>query len=76
MARTLIENLTEDFDPTVFTDSYRQRLLDAVQAKVEGEEITVVDSEEPATVVDLMEALRKSVDESKKRKTTAKQAAS
>ncbi len=66
MAETLIENLTEDFDPARFQDSYRERLEDAVKAKVAGEEITVVEEEEPSTVVDLMEALKQSVAASQK----------
>ena len=66
MAEALIENLTEDFDPTAYTDTYRQKVLDAVRAKVEGQEITVVDDAgEPTGVVDLMEALRQSVEASK-----------
>jgi DNA end-binding protein Ku len=75
MAETLIENLTEDFDPEAFHDEYRERVLEAVQAKIEGEEISVVSEEGPAApVVDLTEALKASVEESKKRK--RKQAAS
>jgi DNA end-binding protein Ku len=65
MARTLIENLTEDFDPSAYTDEYRERVEEAVQAKVDGEEVAVVPEEaEPAAVVDLMEALKASVEES------------
>ena len=68
MAEALIENLTEDFDPSAYTDTYRQKVLDAVRAKVEGQEITVVDDAgEPTGVVDLMEALRQSVEASKSR---------
>ncbi|MPZ71825.1 MAG: Ku protein [Nitriliruptorales bacterium] len=68
MAEALIENLTEDFDPTAYTDTYREKLLDAVRAKVEGQEVTVVDDAgEPTGVVDLMEALRASVEASKTR---------
>ncbi|MGH8901283.1 MAG: Ku protein [Egibacteraceae bacterium] len=76
MAHTLIESLTEDFDPDAFHDAYRERILEAVQAKVSGEEITVVEAAEPATVVDLMDALKRSVEESKKRKGGSAQAAS
>ena len=70
MAEALIENLTEDFDPSDYSDTYRQKVLDAVRAKVEGAEITVVDEAgEPAGVVDLMEALRQSVEASKSKDT-------
>lgn len=67
MALSLIENYSGPFDPEQYVDSYRQRVLDAVQAKVEGEEIAVVgEEEEPASVVDLMAALKASVEQSKK----------
>ena len=64
MAKQLIASLTEDWDPDVWTDEYRERVMSAVQAKVEGQEVVIQPTEgEPATVVDLMEALRASVDE-------------
>jgi DNA end-binding protein Ku len=69
MAQTLIENLTEDFDPSQYADEYRDRVLEAVQQKVEGQEITIAeDGEEPAAVLDLMAALKESVEASKQRK--------
>ncbi len=72
MAEALIENLTEDFEPTAYTDTYRQKVLEAVRAKVEGSEITVVEEAgEPAAVVDLLEALRQSVESSRRRGDTA-----
>ena len=66
MARTLIENLTEDWDPTQFGDQYREALLDIVEKKVAGEEITVPEAAEETKVVDLMEALKASVEAAKK----------
>ncbi|HSK91230.1 MAG TPA: Ku protein [Euzebyales bacterium] len=69
MARQLISSLTEDFDPTQFHDSYRDRVLEAVEAKVEGEEVTVTEeAEEAAPVVDLMAALRQSVERAEERR--------
>jgi DNA end-binding protein Ku len=69
MAQSLIENLTEDFDPAAYADEYREKVVAAVQAKVEGEEVAIVeDDEEPAGVVDLMDALKQSVEQSKSRK--------
>ncbi|CAN5854210.1 Ku protein [soil metagenome] len=66
MAMSLIENYSGSFDPESYVDTYRQRVLDAVQAKVEGEEIAVVEEEgERASVVDLMAALKASVEQSK-----------
>lgn len=68
MAENLIENLTEDFDAERYADEYRQRVMEAVQAKVEGQEVTAPEEEpESAGVVDLMDALKQSVEESKSR---------
>ena len=66
MALTLIESYSGSFEVDSYVDTYRQRVLDAVQAKVEGEEIAVVEEEEPASVVDLMAALKASVEASRK----------
>lgn len=62
MAETLIESLSDHFDPSAYVDTYRLRLEEAVQAKLEGQEIAVAPQEAPTAVVDLMEALRASVD--------------
>ena len=75
MARSLIENLTEDFHPEEFRDEYRQALLDIVEKKVAGEEIEVVAPPEETKVVDLMEALKASVEATKKRTAAAKKPA-
>jgi DNA end-binding protein Ku len=66
MAQSLIENLTEEWDPDQFKDEYRQALLDIVEKKAAGEEIVAPEEPEPARVVDLMEALKASVDAAKK----------
>jgi DNA end-binding protein Ku len=69
MARQLIQQLSADFDPEEFRDEYRTRLEQLVEQKVEGQEITVAaeQEEEPTKVVDLMEALKASVEEAKKK---------
>ncbi len=66
MARTLIENLTDEWNPEVFRDEYREALLGIVDKKVAGEEIEVVEEEQPSKVIDLMEALKASVEAVKK----------
>jgi DNA end-binding protein Ku len=66
MARTLIDNLTEDWDPSQYHDEYRNALLEMVEKKVAGEEIEVIEAPEPTKVVDLMEALKASVEAAKK----------
>lgn len=66
MARLLIDQLTGEFDPAKFADSYRERLEEAIEAKINGEEITVATAAAPsAKVTDLLEALRASVEQTK-----------
>ena len=66
MARLLIDQLTDDFDPARFEDSYRMRLEEAIEAKINGNEVTVAEVEEPsAKVTDLLEALKASVDQTR-----------
>lgn len=71
MARTLIENLTDPWDPGQYTDAYREALLQLVERKIAGEEIEVIDEAPTAKVVDLMEALRASVEAAKQKETVA-----
>jgi DNA end-binding protein Ku len=66
MAQTLIDNLTADWDPAEFKDDYREAMLRIVEAKINGEEIEVVEAEPTAKVVDLMAALKASVAAAKK----------
>lgn len=66
MAQTLIDNLSADWDPGEFKDEYREAMLRIVEAKINGEEIEVVEAEPAAKVVDLMEALKASVAAAKK----------
>lgn len=76
MARQLIQQLSGEFHPSEFADEYRNRLQELADRKIEGEEITLArPTEEPAPVVDLMEALKASVAEAKKRKSGTEAAA-
>jgi DNA end-binding protein Ku len=73
MARQLIQQLSGEFKPQEFQDEYRARLEELVEQKVEGQEITITaePEEEPTKVVDLMEALKASVAEAKKKPSTS-----
>jgi DNA end-binding protein Ku len=66
MARQLIDSLTGEWAPEQFSDAYRDALLQIVEAKLNGQEIEVVEPQQAATVVDLMEALKASVAAAKK----------
>ncbi|MEW6031349.1 MAG: Ku protein [Bacillota bacterium] len=62
MAEMLVNSLTAPFNPAKYTDDYRSALHELIRAKVEGREIYAYREPETAKVVDLMEALRASVE--------------
>lgn len=61
MAKSLIDNMTGDFDPSEFVDHYREKVEAIVQQKIDGKEITIVEEESTGKVLDLIEALKASV---------------
>ena len=72
MAQSFIEALTSDFDPTQFSDAYREAIEQVVRSKADGVEIEAPPEEEgEAEVVDLVAALRASVAAAKKRREQA-----
>lgn len=64
MASSLIDSMAGDFQPDVFTDDYRAALQEVIDAKVEGREVVQPEEAEeaPAAAVDLMAALKASVE--------------
>ncbi len=68
MARALIEMLEEPFDPEKYTDRYREALMTIINAKLEGQEVATPEAAAPQPAVDLMAALRASVEAAKARK--------
>jgi DNA end-binding protein Ku len=87
MAESYIDTLTAPFDPGEFTDQYREALEEVIEAKSAGRPVKEEEAPVPdrGEVVDLMEALRRSVADAKARrgenaepaarKSTAKKAA-
>jgi DNA end-binding protein Ku len=63
MAVTLVENLADKWDPSQYTDEYRENLMKIIKAKLKGKQAHLVEHVEPrnAEVVDLMERLRQSL---------------
>src|SRR3954452_150268 len=62
MARQLIDSLSSDFEPEKYHDEYRERVLDLIERKAQGETIVIEEpSEEPEQVPDLMAALEPSI---------------
>ena len=63
LARQLIDaQSSEKFDPTQYKDDVSARIEAAIAKKVEGQEITLSEAPQSAQVIDLMEALRASLD--------------
>jgi DNA end-binding protein Ku len=75
MAKSLVENLSDEFDPEKYDDTYRKELLELIKAKAKGKELPEPKEEEDGEVVDLMEALRESVERTQKQKKRAKRPA-
>ena len=76
LARQVIESLAGDFDPSELQSDYRRDLRALLEAKAAGEEIaTAPEPVEETPVVDLMEALRRSVEEAKQAKQSGNGAA-
>ena len=62
MAQQLIDSLSSDFEPERYHDEYREKVLDLIERKAQGEEIaTQPEAPEPAKVPDLMAALEASL---------------
>lgn len=69
MAQQLIDSLADEFKPERYRDDYRERVLDMIERKAEGQEIVVNEAEEEqAPVVDLMAALEASLAAAKTRR--------
>ena len=67
MAVSLIENLSDSFDPQRYHDEYQAALKNLIDAKVGGAPLPALPSERGEKIVDLMEALRASVEATRKK---------
>ena len=62
MAQQLIDSLSSEFDPAKYHDEYREKVLELIERKAQGEEIAVQpEAPQPAKVPDLMAALEASL---------------
>jgi DNA end-binding protein Ku len=66
MAKSLVEMLTNDFEPEKYHDNYRDALLELIEQKAEGQEISRPAAPAVSKVTDLMEALRASVENARR----------
>jgi DNA end-binding protein Ku len=66
LAKTLIDSLAEDFQPEKYRDTYRENLMKMIEAKVQGHKVVETPTPHVAPVVDIMEALKRSLAEKRK----------
>jgi DNA end-binding protein Ku len=71
MAKLLINSMDTPFDPSKYKDEYQVRLRELIEAKISGKEVVAAEPESAGKVIDLMEALKASVEKAKKDKETA-----
>jgi DNA end-binding protein Ku len=62
LAQQIVQANTVTFDPQMFTDRYQEALAALIKAKIKGEKVITPEVAEPAPVVDLMAALKKSLE--------------
>ncbi len=61
LAQQLIESLAAGFEPAKYRDTYQEQVKTLIQAKLEGKQVTATPQPQLAPVIDLMEALKKSL---------------
>lgn len=66
MAKMLITSLEADFEPQKYHDTYRDNLQKMIEAKIEGKKVVATPESHVAPVIDIMEALKKSLAEKRK----------
>ncbi len=72
LATQIVEHLSDTFDPEQYQDEYRQALLERIDAKVKGEEIvTAPVAETDTNIIDLMSALKKTLETTMNEKASA-----
>lgn len=71
MAKTLINSMDTPFDPEKYKDEYQTRLRELIETKISGKEVVATEPDNKGKVIDLMDALKASVEKAKKDKETA-----
>lgn len=69
MAKALINSMITPFEPAKYTDEYQVKLRDLLETKIAGKEIVASKSEAPGNVINLMDALKASIDQNKVKET-------
>jgi DNA end-binding protein Ku len=75
LAEKLVEGLAAEFDPSKYHDEYQERLKQLIEAKREGQTVEAAAPKKRAPVIDLMQALQKSLGELPQRKPASRASA-
>lgn len=71
MAKLLINSMDTPFDPSKYKDEYQSKLRNLIETKISGKEVVAAEPESTGKVIDLMEALKASVEKANKVKESA-----
>jgi DNA end-binding protein Ku len=71
MAKTLISSMDTPFDPAKYKDEYQAKLRALIETKISGREVVAAVPESTGKVIDLMDALKASVEKAKKEREPA-----
>lgn len=72
MAKAIIDGMTGEFNPEEYKDEYREKVQQAIEQKIAGKEIVSPKEKNTTTVANLMDALTKSLELTKRQKSTKK----
>lgn len=61
MAKTLINTMVKDFEPSLYKDEYQVKLREIIEQKISGKDVTVSSPDVQVNVIDIMEALKQSL---------------
>jgi DNA end-binding protein Ku len=70
MAKALINSMVTPFDPVTYKDEYQVKLRELLETKIAGKQIVAPKSEAPTNVIDLMDALKASIEQNKVKENT------
>ena len=65
MANTLIDSMVTPFDSSKYKDEYQIKLRGLIETKISGQEIVAPESEAPSNIINLMDALKASIEQNK-----------
>ena len=68
MAKTLISSMVKPFEPQIYHDEYQARLREIIEKKIAGEEIVIETTDSSITIINLMEALKQSIENTSPKK--------